>query len=100
MIKRLTHHISSMDSLPREQSYLLLYVTRCKQLLGRKFVTFKLVYYDHVPDDYEPPHFKRGNDEKDRFFFATHAPEQIPEKFSIGKFYTPWHEWVSHSACL
>ncbi|EIN07143.1 hypothetical protein PUNSTDRAFT_135827 [Punctularia strigosozonata HHB-11173 SS5] len=73
--KMLTFHIGLLKGLPR-----------------RKFATFKLAYYDHVPEDYEPPHFRRGDEEKDRFFFATHSPVEVPEKISIGKFQTSWHD--------
>lgn len=57
----------------------------------RRFATFKLFYYDHTPDDYEPPHFRPGDVEKDKWFFATHDRAEIPEKCSIGRLQTGFH---------
>ena len=57
----------------------------------RRFATFKLFYYDHTPDDYEPPHFRAGDSRKDKWFFTTHDRQEVPEKCSIGQIQTGWH---------
>ena len=56
----------------------------------RRFATFKVFYMDHVPDDYEPPHFSAGNPIS-KYFFTTHSTKEIPEKMSIGSLVTPYH---------
>jgi meiosis-specific protein HOP1 len=45
---------------------------------------------NHVPDDYEPPHFSAG-DAKNKYFFTTHSTKETPEKMSIGSLKTPYH---------
>jgi meiosis-specific protein len=50
-----------------------------------------LFYYDHTPDDYEPPHFRSGDSKADKWFFTTHDKGEVPEKCSIGQVQTGWH---------
>ncbi|KAJ3480231.1 hypothetical protein NLI96_g8494 [Meripilus lineatus] len=57
----------------------------------RRYATFKLFYYEQTPDDYEPPHFRAGDVEKDKWFFTTHNKAEAPEKCSIGQLQTGWH---------
>lgn len=57
----------------------------------RRFATFKLFYYEHTPDDYEPPHFRAGDVDKDKWFFTTHDQNEVPEKCSVGQVQTGWH---------
>lgn len=52
-------------------------------VLGRRFATFKLFYYDEAPDNYEPPFFVPADATKDKFTFATHAHTEVPEKVLI-----------------
>ncbi|GJJ12301.1 hypothetical protein Clacol_006542 [Clathrus columnatus] len=73
LIRSLIAAVQTLNSLPR-----------------RRFVTFKLFYTDDVPDDYEPPHFRRGDSEK-RYFFCTHSVAEAPEEISIGSLRTPYH---------
>ncbi|KAH8107944.1 HORMA-domain-containing protein [Cristinia sonorae] len=74
LIKNLIQATTQMDPLPR-----------------RRFATFKLFYHDHTPDDYEPPFFRAGNSEKDKWFFTTHNRTEVPEKCSVGSVQTGWH---------
>ncbi|KAK7687094.1 hypothetical protein QCA50_009595 [Cerrena zonata] len=57
----------------------------------RRFATFKLFYHEHTPEDYEPPHFRAGDVDKDKWFFATHDQNEVPEKCSVGQVQTGWH---------
>ncbi|TCD71215.1 DNA binding protein [Steccherinum ochraceum] len=74
LIKNLIHATTQMDPLPR-----------------RRFATFKLYYYGHTPEDYQPPHFRAGDSEKDRWVFTTHDHTEMPEKCSVGNVQTGWH---------
>ncbi|KAJ3558173.1 hypothetical protein NM688_g1079 [Phlebia brevispora] len=74
LIKNLIQATTQMDTLPK-----------------RRFATFKLFYYDHTPDDYEPPHFRAGDAAKDKWFFTTHDRQEVPEKCSVGQIETGWH---------
>lgn len=64
-------------------------LTQCP--IERRFATFKLFYHDHTPDDYEPPHFRSGDAQKDKWFFSTHDSQEAPEKCSVGQVQTGWH---------
>jgi meiosis-specific protein HOP1 len=57
---------------------------------GRRFIVFKTLYYDHTPDDYEPPGFQRGDSVKDRWFFCTHRGKE-PEQWDCGSLKTGHH---------
>ncbi|KAI0063417.1 hypothetical protein BV25DRAFT_1883873 [Artomyces pyxidatus] len=83
LIKVLIHATTQMDSLPK-----------------RRFATFKTFYYPHTPASYEPPHFKAGDSERDRWFFTTHKKDEVPEKCSIGKLETGWHGVNVHIASV
>ncbi|KAI0785638.1 HORMA domain-containing protein [Abortiporus biennis] len=74
LIKNLIQATTQMDALPK-----------------RRYATFKLYYYDHTPEDYEPPHFRAGDVDKDKWFFTTHDRNEVPEKCSIGQVKTGWH---------
>jgi meiosis-specific protein HOP1 len=58
-------------------------VTEADDVLGRRYATFKLFYYDEAPDSYEPPFFVPADATRDKFFFATHAHTEVPEKVRI-----------------
>ncbi|THH17110.1 hypothetical protein EW146_g3631 [Bondarzewia mesenterica] len=68
--------------------------------LERRFAKFKVFYYPYTPASYEPPHFRPGDAEKDRWFFATHRPNEVPEKYSIGNLETVWHGVDVHVASV
>ncbi|KAH9952085.1 HORMA domain-containing protein [Amylocystis lapponica] len=74
LIKNLIQATTQMDILPK-----------------RRFATFKLFYYDHTPDDYEPTHFRAGDAKKDKWFFTTHDHGEVPERCSIGSLQTGHH---------
>ncbi|PCH37883.1 hypothetical protein WOLCODRAFT_96043 [Wolfiporia cocos MD-104 SS10] len=74
LVKNLIQATTQMDALPR-----------------RRFATFKLFYYEHTPDDYEPMHFHPGDAKKDRWFFTTHAKGEVPERCSVGSIQTGYH---------
>ncbi|TDL24968.1 DNA-binding protein [Rickenella mellea] len=74
LIKNLVMVIQMMDALPK-----------------RRYATFKLFYRDNTPEDYEPPYFRPGDPDKDKFIFTTHGKSEVPEKSSIGKVLTPHH---------
>lgn len=61
------------------------------RILGRRFATFKLTYRDETPSEYEPPFFRSGDSDKDKFVFKTHDKSEVPEKFSVGSLNTPYH---------
>ncbi|THH03421.1 hypothetical protein EW145_g6266 [Phellinidium pouzarii] len=57
----------------------------------RRFATFKLFYRENTPPEYEPPFFRPGDPNKDKFVFTTHDKAEVPEKFSVGSVATPYH---------
>ena len=84
-----------MDALPST-----IYLHRCRNYLismplERRYATYKAFYYPQTPASYEPPHFRPGDSENDRYFFSTHGKDEVPERWSIGKLETSWHGWVS-----
>jgi meiosis-specific protein len=66
----------------------------------RRYATYKAFYYPQTPASYEPPHFRPGDSEADRFFFSTHEKGEVPERWSIGKLGTGWHGWASSSTVV
>ena len=60
----------------------------------RRYATFKLFYTDETPVDYEPPHFKAADPEKDKWYFMTHDLDEKPDRWSIGKANTGHHSLV------
>ncbi|KAF8607981.1 HORMA-domain-containing protein [Ceratobasidium sp. AG-I] len=74
LVKRLIGICQSMEPLP-----------------DRRFATFKIYYHENTPPEYEPPHFVAGDAEKDRFFFATHNVNEVPERCSVGGIKTGKH---------
>ncbi|KAI0273433.1 HORMA domain-containing protein [Gloeopeniophorella convolvens] len=83
LIKTLIQAITQMDALPK-----------------RRYATYKAFYYPHTPESYEPPSFRPGDSEADRFFFSTHTKDEIPEKWSVGKLETGWHGVNVHVASV
>ena len=59
--------------------------------LERRFATFKLFYYENTPDNYEPPHFRAGDADKDKWFMAIHRKDEVPERCSVGFVHTGYH---------
>jgi len=41
--------------------------------------------------DYEPPHFEAGDTDKDKWYFMTHAFDEVPDRYSVGKLDTGHH---------
>ncbi|TFK76209.1 DNA-binding protein [Pluteus cervinus] len=74
LLKTLIHAITQLDLLPK-----------------RRYASFKLFYTDSTPQDYEPPYFQAGDEEKDKWYFMTHDLDEAPEKWSIGKVSTGHH---------
>ncbi|KIK79348.1 hypothetical protein PAXRUDRAFT_36464 [Paxillus rubicundulus Ve08.2h10] len=74
MIKTLVTTISHMECLPK-----------CR------YGNFKLFFNDNTPDDYQPPHFRAGDTDSNRWFFTTHRTGEVPESTKIGNFETGWH---------
>lgn len=58
---------------------------------SRRFLTFKLDYNDHTPEDYEPPHFVAGDPDQDRYTFGTSGIEEVPSATEMGKVDTGFH---------
>ncbi|KAJ3760807.1 HORMA domain-containing protein [Lentinula raphanica] len=75
LLKTLITSMTQMDVLPK-----------------RRYATFKVFYTDDTPSDYEPPHFKAGDFEHDKWYFATHDMEEVPDTWSVGKVNAGWHE--------
>ncbi|KAJ3980132.1 HORMA domain-containing protein, partial [Lentinula detonsa] len=75
LLKTLITSMTQMDVLPK-----------------RRYATFKVFYTDDTPSDYEPPHFKAGDYEKDKWYFATHDMEEVPDTWGVGKVNAGWHE--------
>jgi hypothetical protein len=81
-----------MDALPS-----IVRLLRCRISLmslcppERRYATYKAFYYPQTPTSYEPPHFRPGDSEVDRYFFSTHGKDEVPERWSIGKLKTGWH---------
>ncbi|KIJ69131.1 hypothetical protein HYDPIDRAFT_172597 [Hydnomerulius pinastri MD-312] len=44
-----------------------------------------------TPDDYQPPYFRAGDTESNRWFFTTHRTGEIPESTTVGNLETGWH---------
>ncbi|KAL0563844.1 hypothetical protein V5O48_018218 [Marasmius crinis-equi] len=74
LLKTLISSMVQMDVLPK-----------------RRYASFKLFYTDDTPPEYEPPHFKPGNYEKDKWHFMTHDFDEAPDKWSIGRIDSGYH---------
>ncbi|KIY50793.1 HORMA-domain-containing protein [Fistulina hepatica ATCC 64428] len=74
LLKTLIQCANQMDSLPK-----------------RRFATFKIFYTDETPSEYEPPYFKAGDIEKDRWYFMTHAMNEVPDQWNVGDLRTGHH---------
>lgn len=60
----------------------------------RRYASFKLYYTDDTPAEYEPPHFKAGDYERDKWHFMTHDFEEAPDKWSVGRLKSGYHSCV------
>lgn len=103
LIKTLIQATTHMETLPRTSPRAPRPYRICLNIdveigrdgaAGRRYATFKLFYTAHTPADYEPVHFRAGDVERDRFFFATHGMDEPPEKSSIGRLETGHHGCV------
>ncbi|KAL1746287.1 HORMA domain-containing protein [Schizophyllum fasciatum] len=56
-----------------------------RSLLQKRYANFKVFYTEAAPSDYEPPGFKPGDVDKDRWYIMTHAINEAPERWSMGK---------------
>ncbi|CAK5265207.1 unnamed protein product, partial [Mycena citricolor] len=74
VLKTLIHSTTQMDVLPK-----------------RRFAAFKLFYTDETPSDYEPPHFKSGDADKDKWYFMTHDLDEVPDRWNVGQLDTGHH---------
>ncbi|KAF8809119.1 hypothetical protein BYT27DRAFT_7095073 [Phlegmacium glaucopus] len=74
LLKTLMHAMHHMEILPR-----------------RRFATFKVFYTPETPADYEPPHFKAGDADKDKWYLMTHDLSEVPDKIHFGKLDTGHH---------
>ncbi|KAN0140777.1 DNA-binding protein [Lactarius tabidus] len=83
LIKTLIQAITQMDALPK-----------------RRYATFKAFYYPRTPPTYEPPHFRPGDSEANRYFFSTHGKDEVPERWGVGKLETGWHGVNAHIASV
>ncbi|KDN50849.1 hypothetical protein K437DRAFT_255021 [Tilletiaria anomala UBC 951] len=71
-----------------------------QELPRRRFITFKLIYNDTAPADYQPPFFDAADAANHRFMFGTKTLQQAPEESSFGTLETG-HQSVSvHVASL
>lgn len=70
---------------------LLVLSAELMNFLERRYATFKLFYNDNAPADYEPPHFRAGDSDKDKWFFSTHGRDEVPERVSVGNLETGLH---------
>ncbi|KAG7092942.1 hypothetical protein E1B28_009244 [Marasmius oreades] len=77
LLKMLISSMVQMDVLPK-----------------RRYASFKVFYTDDTPPEYEPPHFKPGDYEKDKWHFMTHDFDEAPDKWSIGRVETGYHSVV------
>ncbi|TRM58574.1 HORMA domain-containing protein [Schizophyllum amplum] len=74
LLKQVITSAQQMDCLPK-----------------KRFANFKVLYTDLTPADYEPPGFKPGDVDKDRWYITTHDMNEIPERFTMGKLDTGHH---------
>ena len=91
LARRLIHAANQMDELPSSEFSPTAGQQPLILIIERRFAAFKLFYYDHTPDDYEPPHFRKGDVDKDKWYFATHDKTEIPERTDVGRLETGWH---------
>ncbi|KAI5900491.1 uncharacterized protein SCHCODRAFT_02563200 [Schizophyllum commune H4-8] len=57
----------------------------------KRYANFKVFYNASTPIDYEAPGFKPGDVDKDRWYIMTHAIDEIPERYTMGKLDTGHH---------
>ncbi|KAE9398986.1 DNA-binding protein [Gymnopus androsaceus JB14] len=75
LLKTLISSMHQMDVLPK-----------------RRYATFKVFYTDDTPSEYEPPHFKPGDYERDKWYFSTHETHEVPDTWNLGNLNAGWHE--------
>lgn len=81
-----------MEPLPSTQRALLLSQgSRCTE---KRYANFKVFYNASTPIDYEAPGFKPGDVDKDRWYIMTHAIDEIPERYTMGKLDTGHHRYA------
>ncbi|KAI9571402.1 HORMA domain-containing protein [Boletus coccyginus] len=56
-----------------------------------RYGNFKLFFNDNTPEDYQPPYFRAGDADSNRWFFTTHRAAEVPESTKIGNLETGWH---------
>ncbi|KAF5389023.1 hypothetical protein D9757_005083 [Collybiopsis confluens] len=75
LLKTLISSMNHMETLPR-----------------RRYATFKLFYTDDTPSEYEPPHFKAGDYQRDKWYFSTRDMDEVPDTWPLGKLDAGWHQ--------
>ncbi|KAL1678579.1 HORMA domain-containing protein [Schizophyllum commune] len=65
--------------------------TPMEPLPKKRYANFKVFYNASTPIDYEAPGFKPGDVDKDRWYIMTHAIDEIPERYTMGKLDTGHH---------
>ncbi|KIM33115.1 hypothetical protein M408DRAFT_325939 [Serendipita vermifera MAFF 305830] len=70
----------------RNMVHNLIAITQTLEDLPKKrFATFKLEYYPHTPDEYEPPLFVAGDPSRSKLTLSTHHITESPFRVNIGK---------------
>ncbi|PVG04477.1 hypothetical protein CPB86DRAFT_693520 [Serendipita vermifera] len=78
--------LGEVKSSIRNMVHKLVAITQTLEDLPKKrFATFKLEYYPHTPDDYEPPLFVAGKKEQAKMVLSTHDVTEEPTRVKIGK---------------
>ncbi|KAF8559714.1 hypothetical protein OG21DRAFT_1402333 [Imleria badia] len=76
-------HLPTLGDVKRTLKVLM--VPECR------YGNFKLFFNDNTPDDYQPPYFRAGDADSNRWFFTTHRAAEVPESTRIGNLETGWH---------
>jgi meiosis-specific protein HOP1 len=97
MIKTLVTTISQMETLPSESFVSTPHSVLRVIILECRYGNFKLFFNDNTPDDYQPPYFRAGDADSNRWFFTTHRAAEVPESTRIGNLETGWHGYVFNS---
>ncbi|KAL1762104.1 HORMA domain-containing protein [Schizophyllum commune] len=74
-----------------EASHLLYDADGASSQYVDRYANFKVFYNASTPIDYEAPGFKPGDVDKDRWYIMTHAIDEIPERYTMGKLDTGHH---------
>jgi hypothetical protein len=99
MIKALITAVTHMAPLPCKLFFL--YHTSYTNIhQARRYVTFKLTYYeDRTPSNYEPAMFHRHDNEDNTWFYSTHDHGEAPERVSFDALNTGFHRYVCSFTC-